>query len=106
FFCLLIRRPRRSRFFPYTTLFRSVRYHGEQTMVGHHYPSYVSDYHCGDCDVIGQSGTLTNALDACKAWFCARPGGVSFSLSANRSEEHTSELQSRENLVCRLLLEK
>src|SRR5690606_42155371 len=48
-----------------------------------------------------------------RSWICCRPGPVCWGAScgtpdcsAPRSEEHTSELQSRENLVCRLLLEK
>src|SRR5256885_10095626 len=73
----MIRRPPRSTLFPYTTLFRS---HG-QVVVG-----------------LGQAGVITGQrsedLDGL---------GV---LALLRSEEHTSELQSPCNLVCRLLLEK
>src|SRR5438874_9988654 len=80
-FFLMIRRPPRSTLFPYTTLFRSIgcrrRY--------------------GDHDRI--HGTWRKApADP------ARPGAVH--APAGRSEEHTSELQSRRDLVCRLLLEK
>src|SRR3712207_8378192 len=75
-FFLMIRRPPRSTLFPYTTLFRSA---GEQ----------------GAADVQGRP-------DPAPAPAPRRPGrdGV------GRSEEHTSELQSRQYLVCRLLLEK
>src|SRR5256885_13097431 len=72
----MIRRPPRSTLFPYTTLFRS----------------HV------DLDQDGHSIQRTDADDQYSAylWQCVAP----------RSEEHTSELQSPCNLVCRLLLEK
>src|SRR2546427_9143492 len=81
----MIRRPPRSTLFPYTTLFRSVRKPNpfNSTMI-----DYVSSF-------------LVAALLRCVS-------AVKDSLSKNppRSEEHTSELQSQSNLVCRLLLEK
>src|SRR5436305_10823506 len=86
-FFYMLRRPPRPTLFPYTTLFRSWPVSG-----------------------------LPDRLDS---WMCARPGWMNASgstapLSApswsrptgRRSEEHTSELQSRPHLVCRLLLEK
>src|SRR5436309_12234149 len=74
----MIRRPPRSTLFTYTTLFRSVRRRS------------------GD----GRHGALCGcSRDVDRVQGRARQ-------SAERSEEHTSELQSRENLVCRLLLEK
>src|SRR2546430_16843218 len=76
FFFLMIRRPPRSTLFPYTTLFRS-----HDTPVR----QAVGEHGGEDVDV--------RALD--------RAG-----TSTSRSEEHTSELQSQSNLVCRLLLEK
>src|SRR5690606_39989178 len=94
FFFLLIGRPQRSTLFPYTTLFRSD----------------------------GSEGDPQSGQGAAGGWW--RPGHATLSkcvgpVSVNlpgpagsqasggrRSEEHTSELQSRENLVCRLLLEK
>src|SRR5258707_1668355 len=80
----MIRRPPRSTLFPYTTLFRSP--HGE--------PREVDRRQVGDFFVRrglrGRAGR-------------ARPQHGS---RKNRSEEHTSELQSRQYLVCRLLLEK
>src|SRR2546429_8919124 len=76
FFFLMIRRPPRSTLFPYTTLFRS-----EATGRDRRPPDPVAR----DPDL---------------------PGSGLQSLSAVRSEEHTSELQSRLHLVCRLLLEK
>src|SRR5688572_32766989 len=87
----MIRRPPRSTFFPYTTLFRS-------------------------------NGVGVRHFFGCGIWFCrhfetrrplvtsvereVRALGLSCIRSLYRSEEHTSELQSQSNLVCRLLLEK
>src|SRR2546430_2009289 len=84
FFFLMIRRPPRSTLFPYTTLFRSfaVR-HGTKLTFGYACGSYTKGSHC----------TISSVLkDVYRG--------------ASRSEEHTSELQSQSNLVCRLLLEK
>src|SRR3712207_9478470 len=85
-FLLMIRRPPRSTLFPYTTLFRSAQEFG---------------------DSLGRLGVVRDAAGE----------GVKLSREAvrvsgfreqrlRRSEEHTSELQSRQYLVCRLLLEK
>src|SRR2546430_4117850 len=76
----MIRRPPRSTLFPYTTLFRSCR------------PSSASEG-------VSTGGGVSVAVDI--KWQCRQP----FS-ERQRSEEHTSELQSQSNLVCRLLLEK
>src|SRR6266536_6568644 len=76
FFFLMIRRPPRSTLFPYTTLFRSPR------------PRIPRCHRPG-----GRA--------ACPRRRCPRRTG-----RGRRSEEHTSELQSRVDLVCRLLLEK
>src|SRR2546430_11911267 len=81
----MIRRPPRSTLFPYTTLFRSQI-------------QYVSRRY--DPQQIYLGG-LTNEIQDC----CGTDRFFSF-LSQSRSEEHTSELQSQSNLVCRLLLEK
>src|SRR5256885_5740136 len=88
-FFLMIRRPPRSTLFPYTTLFRSLG------------PSL-------DLDCLVQDGHLRGA------WIRMVAGGNAMSPRVirmtrgdiARSEEHTSELQSPCNLVCRLLLEK
>src|SRR5258707_8616353 len=81
FFFLMIRRPPRSTLFPYTTLFRSV-----------------------------DTSELHRYLDVTYAPGLGRALTVEESLNPEdpepRSEEHTSELQSRQYLVCRLLLEK
>src|SRR2546422_6001749 len=79
FFFLMIRRPPRSTLFPYTTLFRSE-----------------------DADVVLRRAPLFEGLDEDSARALRRQmPDVKL-----RSEEHTSELQSRLHLVCRLLLEK
>src|SRR3712207_8567252 len=81
FFFLMIRRPPRSTLFPYTTLFRS------------------------STRTPGSSTTSARPCAATPAT-CARTTSRSTPRTARRSEEHTSELQSRQYLVCRLLLEK
>src|SRR5688572_31570922 len=83
-FSLRIRRPPRSILFPYTTLFRSCSTRTGSTSR----PSAPS------------SGPARNSRPQPNPARSARSGGNS------RSEEHTSELQSQSNLVCRLLLEK
>src|SRR5256885_7173038 len=86
FFFLMIRRPPRSTLFPYTTLFRSqVRWRLSWCCGGDGEGSESSDGHRPP------DGDSTGASLACPR---------------ERSEEHTSELQSPCNLVCRLLLEK
>src|SRR5438445_10849693 len=84
FFFLMIRRPPRSTLFPYTTLFRSV------TMCCLIDPSFA-------WDCLGMVAILLEGRRRRK------PPGLCWIV---RSEEHTSELQSRQYLVCRLLLEK
>src|SRR5260370_32733139 len=78
FFFLMIRRPPRSTLFPYTTLFRSSRRAAKNLQL--------------------LRGLRRNRRPARLAAHASRPTA--------RSEEHTSELQSHLNLVCRLLLEK
>src|SRR5438067_10600438 len=73
----MIRRPPRSTLFPYTTLFRSARF------------------------ILPWFGGSATTWTACMLFFQA-----GLLLGYTRSEEHTSELQSRFDLVCRLLLEK
>src|SRR5690606_40760340 len=63
------------------------------------------------CAVTLAVGVVNNNSSRCFGHFCSIVGGAIvdhdyFSIGVMRSEEHTSELQSRENLVCRLLLEK
>src|SRR5438132_6784816 len=80
---------RQFRLFPYTTLFRSCELHGGRF-----------GFACGD-DPQGRAGDVDG--DRSPSTSPARPCGSS---PHARSEEHTSELQSHSDLVCRLLLEK
>src|SRR2546430_11945589 len=82
----MIRRPPRSTLFPYTTLFRSLRR-----------PFAISDHWRRRLHRFAPRGA------AARPW---RPRRAAAPRGANRSEEHTSELQSQSNIVCRLLLEK
>src|SRR5258708_16452847 len=93
----MIRRPPRSTLFPYTTLFRShlrrralslVRHRG-----GHDYRVLLQ---------IGEAGNATRIFRESAAVLAVRI----IEPRRGRSEEHTSELQSPDHLVCRLLLEK
>src|SRR3712207_8133306 len=86
----MIRRPPRSTLFPYTTLFRSTGLKvGNKILVATNSPYLLlSDFGSDKCDSI-----LVNE-------------NMYGNESRLRSEEHTSELQSRQYLVCRLLLEK
>src|SRR5438105_11422173 len=88
-FFLMIRRPPRSTLFPYTTLFRSPHRGRKMRPTGNN----------------KLTGLMRGSPISRQAKFChdARNSVVS---SVVRSEEHTSELQSRVDLVCRLLLEK
>src|SRR3712207_7642159 len=98
----MIRRPPRSTLFPYTTLFRSAEReaddlrqhaHGERDAGAEDEPRpHVAPLHVGAQPVLGRRPAQRRGE--------VDPGGVV------RSEEHTSELQSRQYLVCRLLLEK
>src|SRR5256885_10888863 len=84
----MIRRPPRSTLFPYTTLFRSPRLRD----AGHH---------------AGARARAPPRRGAARRRGARRRGGLGrLGLARLRSEEHTSELQSPCNLVCRLLLEK
>src|SRR3712207_7818930 len=98
----MIRRPPRSTLFPYTTLFRS-RSRREQANL------YAGYGFIGAALVGAALPSNTIAGDRGSAAFQAGFGGALAGWLvgyARRSEEHTSELQSRQYLVCRLLLEK
>src|SRR5687768_18548578 len=97
FFFLMIRRPPRSTLFPYTTLFRS-RYWDRYPASPGVCSIVVSTSHCG-CDIPGSNPGI-RILSFCP------PPPLHTAHCTLRSEEHTSELQSRLHLVCRLLLEK
>src|SRR3712207_8735844 len=98
----MIRRPPRSTLFPYTTLFRSPRVRARRppdadqgrvpALLGHEHRARLRR------GAIADAGAVAVAAGDPGALLPARGDG--------RSEEHTSELQSRQYLVCRLLLEK
>src|SRR2546429_6514152 len=105
----MIRRPPRSTLFPYTTLFRS--YSGSfDPGVGRRGTGANSRRgHAGESAVHASEGGGIHSPDACRRIFLAdggRQAGTLVGRRRSRSEEHTSELQSRLHLVCRLLLEK
>src|SRR2546422_3294019 len=87
----MIRRPPRSTLFPYTTLFRSEKFR-EKGLAGATVLRGVAGY--GASSVVHTEKVLRLSLD------------LPLIIEIVRSEEHTSELQSRLHLVCRLLLEK
>src|SRR3712207_8035958 len=92
----MIRRPPRSTLFPYTTLFRSPSLCAKESRL-------LTELSARFCE-------LGARLRSPSAKRCRSPSVISASglgtASSRRSEEHTSELQSRQYLVCRLLLEK
>src|SRR5258708_10496696 len=83
----MIRRPPRSTLFPYTTLFRSI------VVVGGH-------------GLLGRLRFLANVVIIGRGLLGSELGRLGLTSECQRSEEHTSELQSPDHLVCRLLLEK
>src|SRR5258707_7915579 len=89
----MIRRPPRSTLFPYTTLFRSLY----DTVCGA--PANVGAQQLNQIDLYNAAGVKQST----QGTFSYDAAG---NLTSKRSEEHTSELQSRQYLVCRLLLEK
>src|SRR5690242_21307652 len=93
----MIRRPPRSTLFPYTTLFRSGRtYWRSPTSRSQRLVTCRSPSTKRNTRFINEKAGAPNCVD--------RNARASF--ASHRSEEHTSELQSHVNLVCRLLLEK
>src|SRR3712207_6962089 len=91
----MIRRPPRSTLFPYTTLFRSEEPAGGTTTSSEVALASISR-------APARTSVATRSLDAVSATAWLKE----YRRSRLRSEEHTSELQSRQYLVCRLLLEK
>src|SRR3712207_7734199 len=99
----MIRRPPRSTLFPYTTLFRS---HGGEEHRGQRYPEHRLN--CAPEErLFAQARSHTDEQGEEHGRDGAQSPGVEEAVGdLPRSEEHTSELQSRQYLVCRLLLEK
>src|SRR5206468_12253115 len=103
FFLLIIRPPPRPPLFPYTTLFRSFPVKVAANLINHVLVAGFIVYDLVVIEVITQplqEILLRFAWQRNLAHAIFRRGDI------NRSEEHTSELQSRSDLVCRLLLEK
>src|SRR3712207_8784625 len=97
----MIRRPPRSTLFPYTTLFRSVRRNdrsvGSSSSHGYRKTTRIRQFSPSSPSRSFDTATPSSRVS------CGPGENVS---DTRRSEEHTSELQSRQYLVCRLLLEK
>src|SRR5256884_6885288 len=89
----MIRRPPRSTLFPYTTLFRSFLYCIVDVR--------QTTFSAAILDSVEMMSSVTPSLK-----YSFSGSALMFSNGSTRSEEHTSELQSRLHLVCRLLLEK
>src|SRR3712207_8700279 len=99
----MMRRPPRSTLFPYTTLFRSLVEH-----TGVVSADVGVRYHIHEQQMSGDHGLMQGAVRRALESYVQRGWCSSWTraLREGRSEEHTSELQSRQYLVCRLLLEK
>src|SRR2546421_1039370 len=85
----MIRRPPRSTLFPYTTLFRS-----------------LAGFTPGQAEALRRAMSRRRSRELMASFWVDFKDGAAARGVAERSEEHTSELQSRSDLVCRLLLEK
>src|SRR2546428_5558482 len=95
----MIRRPPRSTLFPYTTLFRSILRNGATK------GDYQAHHNAGG----NLQFTKMSSLVSKRTWANFSQASICFRASAppmDRSEEHTSALQSRSDIVCRLLLGK
>src|SRR5258708_30077306 len=93
----MIRRPPRSTLFPYTTLFRSLDI-----------IPYINGFNSA-CSTLGLKGgydDIYREVVLQRGWEWTAHGALPSMRERGRSEEHTSELQSPDHLVCRLLLEK
>src|SRR5690606_41075102 len=102
---VVLRRPPRSSLFPYTTLFRSCQIHRIiQILICSIISNLVMDW----LKLINISVILSLLIQKLQGihFQCLKNNLNQIRIELSRSEEHTSELQSRENLVCRLLREK
>src|SRR3712207_9008583 len=94
----MIRRPPRSTLFPYTTLFRSPGVSALSAAIAR-VATTCAAVSVTRATTLNERGAPAPVIENLTGWPNRPPG-------AGRSEEHTSELQSRQYLVCRLLLEK
>src|SRR5947207_12458885 len=100
----MIRRPPSSTLFPYTTLFRSGALCGAGALlIG---KTNLDQFANGLVGIRSPYGVSRNAIDPRYIPGGSSPGSAVAVAAGLRSEEHTSELQSHSDLVCRLLLEK
>src|SRR5688572_32667767 len=98
----MIRRPPTPTLFPYTTLFRSLA-------ATHHRHPACAEWRPGASPLAARARAIPTRTPASPVRLgldVAMPRGPQSATAVRRSEEHTSELQSQSNLVCRLLLEK
>src|SRR3712207_7619626 len=98
-FFLMIRRPPRSTLFPYTTLFRS-------KAIADHVRPRIGSSSTTRASSAASSGATDITISVLATVVRVSASMKQVNITAHRSEEHTSELQSRQYLVCRLLLEK
>src|SRR3712207_8681115 len=98
----MIRRPPRSTLFPYTTLFRS----GRELDGVHFAMDFLTQQNRRNAGDAEERAAPRGTISATGKHVVVIGGGDTGSDCIGRSEEHTSELQSRQYLVCRLLLEK
>src|SRR3712207_7213769 len=99
----MIRRPPRSTLFPYTTLFRSARVYVDEAQDVNPLQARLIELLS---DGAGRALRVGDAAQAIYRFRWADVACFTAERAGARSEEHTSELQSRQYLVCRLLLEK
>src|SRR2546428_7960257 len=102
----MIRRPPRSTLFPYPTLFRSLSREDPEVVATVHHPSRRERRHRAALALRALIANARRSIYLPVSVILVSLGALFFTLpKATRSEEHTSELQSRSDLVCRLLLE-
>ena len=116
FFFLMIRRPPRSTLFPYTTLFRSPVLPCCRAALPQSFENSAKGVPLGNFSISSKFKSPPKPPDMLANFMlfsylktvlrCRHPFSHNELISAGRSEEHTSELQSPDHLVCRLLLEK